>query len=139
MKTYQLNILKLFIPFIVIGLYVYYVVYINKKEIIYGDLDEEIFSKVETSDCKPIFENKIQYSVSIDNVTYPKLIPLHLNTTINFDCLNRNNDSKMILFWHEWWGSRTYSSNNKENALKRLKCPVTNCELTSILFCLYCI
>ena len=44
----------------------------------------------------PIFEKNVQYSTVIDGVKYPKFVPLHLNTSIDFDCLNSNNESKII-------------------------------------------
>ena len=79
--------------------------------------------------CKPIYENIVQTYIKINGETYPKSVPIILNSSINFECLNSNR-LKTILFWEmpDWY--------KKENLgvrepFIRQNCPVTNCEVTN--------
>ena len=100
----------------------------NQNEIVsfgYGSIDD-----VNLITCDPIKKNNTQYSVNIDNAKYPKFVPLHQNTSINFDCLNNSSKTKIILMWIDWWGGRDYLSvKNGENQFKVRNCPVTNCKV----------
>jgi hypothetical protein len=129
LTTNRNRIFMFCIPIIFCGFYFYFF-FLYTKEIKFEILKKIVFSKDEISKCNPIFKKNLQYSTVIDGVKYPKFLPLHLNTSIDFDCLNSNNESKIILFWHEWWGSRTYLDGSKENPFIRFNCPVSNCELT---------
>ncbi len=47
--------------------------------------------------CSPILSSFEQYYVNIDGIKYPRAIPLYLNNSINFDCLNANSPKKKII------------------------------------------
>lgn len=79
--------------------------------------------------CQPLFEHTSQYTVEIDNETYPQLVPLFYNNSINFQCLNKNQKKPLILFWNEFFSDPYYSY--KGNSFKQNGCPVTNCEITT--------
>ena len=50
------------------------------------------------SDCKPLLSSDEQYFVRIDDVTYPRHVPLFQNRSIDFACLNLGK-VKRILLW----------------------------------------
>lgn len=82
--------------------------------------------------CQPIKnDSSSQYYAKIDDVIYPKSLPLYQNNSVNFACLNSNKRMKTILLWN------TYFANNfseyglgKIEPFKKMSCPVVNCELT---------
>jgi len=39
---------------------------------------------------------------NISGSVYPKLTPLYLNKSLNFECLNQDANPKVILFWTKW-------------------------------------
>ena len=84
--------------------------------------------------CRPILENSLQYYADINGVVYPKSVPLFLNKSINFDCLNSNDQEKppkIILFWNKFFnGDYTNYGLGKIEPFKKMQCPVYNCELT---------
>ena len=83
-----------------------------------------------TDICDPIFSNYTQYSVTIDNVKYPRSVLLHANRSINFECLSKSKQIKRILFWNQpnWYDNDGLGS---ITPFQNQNCPVTNCELTS--------
>lgn len=88
-------------------------------------------SQIDTNQtfCQPLFKNTNQYTVKIGNETYPKLVPLFYNNSINFECLNQNHRKPLILFWNEFFSDPYYG--HKGNSFKKNGCPVTNCEITT--------
>ena len=93
-------------------------------------------TKTSIDSCK--LEKK-DFSIVLDDQTYPKRIPLYHNNSIDFECLNRTNSKrKTILLWTNFNGNPLKSIKNNltilkqssSEVLRRLKCPVTNCELT---------
>lgn len=80
------------------------------------------------SSCQALFRTADQYTVRIDNETYPKSVPLFYNSSINFECLNQNQKKPLILFWNEFFSDPYYSYKN--NSFENNGCPVTNCETT---------
>jgi hypothetical protein len=91
----------------------------------------------QTYKCNPFLyanETRNQFSVSIDNVQYPKRVALYENETINFECLNKQISSKLptILMWNAFKGAPNLISYpfGKRHSFELLNCPVTNCELT---------
>ena len=79
-------------------------------------------------DCSPIDENYNQEYTIIDGVQYPKSVPIYLNYSINFECLNKNK-IKRILFWSRFWNM--FGKNIGERLpFEQRNCPVTNCDLT---------
>lgn len=87
--------------------------------------------KNNTKLCNPFNENYVQFTVNIDNQTYPKYLNLNENKSINFDCLNQDDDLKIILLWTPFFGNSDYYYGlGAIEPFKKNDCPVTNCELT---------
>lgn len=84
------------------------------------------------NNCSPYDTKFQQYEAKIDSVKYPKSIPLYLNRTINFKCLNKSTEFKKILFWNPFFGDAGYSFGlGKQRPFVKNKCPVTTCEITN--------
>lgn len=91
----------------------------------------EIINFERKDKCK-IFTNIKNKQFEIDNKLYPNILPKYHNKTINFQCLNsQNNKKKTILLWTKFKGAPliplTYGY---QKPFLDMKCPVTNCELT---------
>ena len=79
-----------------------------------------------------------EFSVLIDGVKYPKIIPQYYNNSIDFECLQQLNSApKKILFWTNFHGDPLQDNLRSKltkigssKIFEELKCPVTNCELT---------
>lgn len=81
--------------------------------------------------CRGIIPNRSQFKVTIDGVTYPNIVPLYHNTSIDFECLASSNKTKTILMWTKFKGSPLIDYGfGVEEPFKKMNCPVTNCELT---------
>ena len=109
----------------------YYNNEISVNSTIYS-LKEKTFTKNATNKtvekCEAFIKDSNQSYYFIDGKVYPQLVPLFLNKSINFECLNQNKP-KVILLWAK---PGYYSSNvDKENVLKNVQCPVTNCEIST--------
>ena len=84
-----------------------------------------------STECSPLFNQSNQYWATIEGVKYPKSLMLSKNQSINFECLNKNNKTKVILFWNPFFGDYTYGFGlGRFQPFIDDKCPVTNCELT---------
>ena len=82
--------------------------------------------------CLPFFTDREQYYANIDGVRYPKQVPLHKNLSINFECLDKSPNKKIILFYNTWFGSMNYAIGVGYRAPFSVQnCPVTSCETTS--------
>ena len=82
--------------------------------------------------CKPIRYDSNHNYFKIGNEIYPKSFQLHKNKSIDFDCLNQNKKTKLILFWNKFYGKLDHNYGvGKKIPLAVHKCPVTNCELTN--------
>ena len=98
------------------------------------------------SSCMPFFKksNQAEYYADIDGQKYPRVIPLFLNKSINFECLNKeSNKKKIILMWTKYFGKfldYNFNLNQEPPELSRKDkpdtyflggyCPVHNCEVT---------
>jgi len=100
----------------------------------FNDLKNENSSV--TNLCSPFYETSSQYTAFINNIKYPRFVPLYLNKSINFKCLNRNKHVYKILFWTKpnWLNDQNLG---KIKPFVQQNCPVTNCELTSDIKKLY--
>jgi alpha-1,3-fucosyltransferase len=104
---------------------------------IFDYYDEEPYNLNETTSsynttCYPFNKNPNQFNIKIDGQNYPKYLPLYQNKTLNFDCLNQNNNKKLILFWNKWFDDPTFGFGTGESiSFKKNNCPVTNCEITT--------
>ena len=77
--------------------------------------------------------NKVHFSVFLNDIKYPKLVPLYENKSIDFQCLNSSQNKKTILLWTKFKGQPLPHSDYMTGHVKpfeSLNCPVTNCELT---------
>ena len=83
------------------------------------------------SECDPFTTNFTQISIEIDNQTYPTHIPLYQNKSLNFNCLNTNTNTKLILFWNKWFDDPEYGYGTGVSLpFQKNNCPVYNCEIT---------
>jgi hypothetical protein len=87
------------------------------------------------------FTSQKQFYTLIDGEMYPKVTPMYHNSSINFECLNKNKvvGNKRILIWNSTpfknYLEKVVVSNLKkglssEDIFNELKCPVNNCEVT---------
>lgn len=95
-------------------------------------LMKQKIKKVFRNDCEPIYKENKQYTVEIDGQIYPKIVYLYQNKSINFDCLNRNNNTKTIsirtpILYNQFFDFET----GVIEPFKKTDCPVTNCEFTN--------
>ncbi len=87
--------------------------------------------RLEGDKCSPIHRNANIYAVSIDGQRYPQSVPAHLNSSLNFECLNRG-PLKRILLWNKFWWSNDFDFGlGVRTPFSDHKCPVTNCEVTN--------
>ena len=132
----------IFVIFSIVYILISYRHYINEYYLILTtDYDEEPYdSFMNTSDiiyktnCNPINRNFQQFAIKFENnQTYPKYLPLYQNKSINYECLNRNPQKKLILFWNKWFANDPYYEygSGAETPFKLNNCPVTNCEITT--------
>ena len=90
------------------------------------------FKTSNESICDPYIKNLNIFSVTIDNVIYPKFTPLHNNPKINYSCLNTDSSSKLILLWTQWFDNPSFVYGiGYKKPFEINKCPVTNCEITN--------
>ena len=83
------------------------------------------------TECSPFNLSAKQFTVTIDGVTYPKIVPLRDNASINFDCINKAPKPKIILLWTPFYDRDTfYYGLGKYEPFKQHKCPAYNCEIT---------
>jgi alpha-1,3-fucosyltransferase len=90
------------------------------------------FNSLET--CSPINVNpQDQFSISINNRTYPFRIPLYFNNSINLKCLNSSQTTKTILLWNEFVYYPPIINYGEGERIPFIKnnCPVTSCLITS--------
>ncbi|CAF0903213.1 unnamed protein product [Brachionus calyciflorus] len=81
--------------------------------------------------CEPFNKNAKNFRAIIDNIEYPLSLPLYLNKTINFECLNSHPTRiPKILFWTPFFGNKDFAFGlgYKKPFLDNL-CPVYNCEV----------
>lgn len=89
-----------------------------------------LVEKNDAEKCNPIFEKDAQYYANIDDVRYPQSVQLFLNKSINFDCLNKSENIKKILFWNPFFDDESYSYGlGVRKPFINQNCPVTSCEL----------
>ena len=95
---------------------VFYSFYTSNSGIIISKLIES------NKKCSALFPTKTnsQYSVQIDNISYPRSVPIHMNKSLDFTCLNKSG-MHTILFWNKpkWW--------NTDHDFR--SCPLSNCNL----------
>lgn len=81
--------------------------------------------------CNGVHLNKTQFKVKLDGITYPNIVPLYHNRSLNFECLNSSKSMKTILMWTKFKGTPLVDYGfGKVQPFEKMNCPVTNCELT---------
>ncbi len=82
--------------------------------------------------CEPFKRDGNVFSVYIDNIKYPRYIPMRQNSTLNFDCLNQSTRPKLILIWNEFFTEiMTFYDTGGHMPFVKNNCPVQNCALTT--------
>jgi hypothetical protein len=92
---------------------------------------EKIFTNDDSSKgsikiCEPFIKDSVQTYYSFEGIIYPQFVSLTLNKSIDFACLNKNSLKRILLWAKPSWFKINIQN---ENAFKKSKCPVTNCEL----------
>lgn len=92
---------------------------------------EAFFNKKSEIECQPFDYKAKNFQIEIDGVVYPQSIPLNLNKTINFSCLNSNFDKRgKILFWTPFFGNKEFAFGiGYKTPFIDNECPVYNCEI----------
>ena len=127
--------------FLILVIFSSTVFFLNKyysKTITYNEQSEIRKKDLQYNNTDNCVRHNKEFSVLIDGVKYPKIIPQYYNKSIDFACLQLLNSApKKILFWTNFHGDplqdslrRKLTENTSSDVLKELKCPVTNCELT---------
>ena len=112
----------------------------NSIEIFYNQSESQTENATESNfiknisnkdaNCIPIFEKDTQYHAIIDGVRYPQSVQLFLNKSINFECLNKSETIKKILFWNPFFKEKSYYYGlGVRKPFITNNCPVSNCEL----------
>jgi alpha-1,3-fucosyltransferase len=82
--------------------------------------------------CSPFNLNRKNFFVKFYNQTYPKSLPLYLNQTINFECLNSSKNIKLILLWTPFYEKVSYGYGlGLMKPFQVNQCPISNCEITN--------
>jgi alpha-1,3-fucosyltransferase len=83
--------------------------------------------------CHPVNSWRREYRVTLDGFTYPSQVPLHMNQSLNFECLNNSTkgEIKRILLWNKFFSAKDYLYGlGARTPFKKNLCPVSNCEVT---------
>ena len=84
------------------------------------------------SNCEAFNKNYTQFSIQLDNIIYPTYVTSYHNKSLNFECLNKNTNSKLILFWNQFFDDPEFGfGSGYSKPFKNHNCPVTNCEITT--------
>ncbi len=71
----------------------------------------------------------------MDGKYYPRYLPMFLNKSYNFTCLNQSNKTswiKSISCWNSLWDEKDFHYGESiHDVFIKQRCPVTNCETTS--------
>ena len=104
--------------------------YENKKFV--AENTQNSFKKETCNPIKRNYNNASSNVFRIENQTYPKSVVLHKNKSIDFNCLNTNQKSKVILFWSKYYNKKDHGYGiGRSEPFRRHGCLVTNCELTA--------
>jgi hypothetical protein len=131
----NINYMCIFLILFILSSTVTYVLFIelfDLSQTFYFELANNNISKInKKNDCEPLNKESKQYTVNINGETYPKVVYLHENKSINFDCLNKKKENKIIFI-----ATRTYIlamagyKPSLDNPFKSYNCPITNCQVT---------
>jgi hypothetical protein len=100
----------------------------------YAFIAAEPSRKYPLPSCDPFINtrDRAQFHVEINGYLYPKSVPFLQNKSINFTCLNSHLNVKKILLWNRLVGVPLMPIENGPLKSRRLKCPVSNCEITNV-------
>ena len=135
MKRFRLKLpLKCYFLTFLILIFVYHTLFYaltspsNKKSLnyeqVHDNINRIIFQKLPNN----LFHASItkESPVFLNGKAYPRVMPLYQDKSINFKRLNQNKELKRILLWTR----PVVESEGALEALDRMQCPVTNCELS---------
>lgn len=124
-RTKNLIILSIFLS----SFYLFYSYNQSHNVLVVDLINNSLNQPVKLPSCNPIFENITPYRVKLGEQIYPKRVSLHLNKSINFQCLNEKNSLKRILLWNPYFedtfGYEPIKSFQENN------CPAVKCHLTN--------
>lgn len=107
----------------------------NGRTIFFLDRSIKSGNDETTTKCNPIVNRDAKLGVDyfqIDGQVYPKSLPLYLNYSLNFTCLNENEQLKTILLWNGFFDSASFAYGlGKRQPFADNTCPVVNCEITN--------
>jgi hypothetical protein len=127
---------KYFIVFSLLN-YIVLKLFFNQKQTYFNNKPKSIENLTNLFDlkyekCNPILTSSKQFYVNFNGEYYPKQVPLYLNQSINFDCLNKSENVKKILLWNSFFGDSSYSySFGSRIPFIKNDCPVSSCEITN--------
>jgi alpha-1,3-fucosyltransferase len=120
-----------YLSFLIIVILWFYYPFWKGENYIEDYIEVPIVNKNKTQ-CNIINKSKQNKKYTIDSVDFPKYTYLHQNESINFDCLNRTNERRLILVWTPYFKDKTFGYGlGHVKPFEKHNCPVTNCELTN--------
>ena len=125
----SLTVKKIYIFIFIVVLFVF--LYNVNVEHVYKNQIKHLKIQQNNRTCNPINKAYVPYQIKINNSSYPKHVSLHLNKSINFDCLNKAQKHKVILIWSEAYAAWKAFGFGKDEIFIKQKCPVTKCEITT--------
>ena len=128
-----------------IPLIIFVIIVLNKFSVEYDQIlsrkeqsSAEKLAPFISSACSVLNKNAKQFQVVIDGITYPNVLPLYHNKSVNLECIQQSQKPpKTILLWnriHIKRNGRPYFDNMRfgyRKPFEHMKCPVTNCILTN--------
>lgn len=95
-------------------------------------LNQKVIIRRSIKPCNALDPSKRQFRVTLDGVTYPNIVPLYHNSSLDFKCLNSSSSVKTILMWNKFKGLPLINFGfGVHQPFEKMNCPVTNCELTN--------
>ena len=124
--------LLIFILLTIINFFSYYINLKLFRRFSIKDENNKILStKISLESNTEYKKQQQQFQIEIDNILYPRVIPLKDNKSLDFNYFNNISETKLILYWTPFYDLDTfyYGLGNKTPFINN-KCPVYNCELT---------
>lgn len=120
---------KIFAFSLLFFIFIYVLIYF-KQTFNYYSHETSLINRKEIQ-CQAFDFAAKNFRIKINGVVYPQSIPLYLNETINFSCLNSNWSKRgKILFWTPFFGNKKFSFGiGYKQPFIDNECPVYNCEI----------
>lgn len=95
-------------------------------------LNQKVIIRRSIKPCNALDPSKRQFRVTLDGITYPNIVPLYHNSSLDLKCLNSSSSVKTILMWNKFKGLPLINFGfGVRQPFEKMNCPVTNCELTN--------